>query len=45
LELSDLPQTIKDAIIVTRSLSIPYLWVSGRCHSKRNPAALLLRMI
>jgi hypothetical protein len=45
LELSGLPQTIKDAIIVTRSLSIPYLWVSGRCHSKRNPAALLLRMI
>lgn len=28
LELNELPQTIKDAVIVTRSLSIPYLWVS-----------------
>ena len=27
LDFSDLPQTIKDAVLVTRSLSIPYLWV------------------
>jgi len=27
LDVNDLPQTIKDAILVTRSLSIPYLWV------------------
>jgi hypothetical protein len=27
LELDSLPQTIKDAILVARSISIPYLWV------------------
>jgi hypothetical protein len=27
LDFNRLPQTIKDAILVTRSLSIPYLWV------------------
>ena len=27
LNFNDLPQTIKDAVLVTRSLSIPYLWV------------------
>jgi len=27
LDVNELPQTIKDAILVTRSLSIPYLWV------------------
>jgi len=27
LNVNDLPQTIKDAVLVTRSLSIPYLWV------------------
>jgi hypothetical protein len=40
LELNDLPQTIKGAVIVTRSLSIPYLWVSGAHHSKQHPSAL-----
>jgi len=27
LDFNNLPQTIKDAVLVTRSLSIPYLWV------------------
>jgi len=27
LDFNDLPQSIKDAVVVTRSLSIPYLWV------------------
>ncbi|KAH8723805.1 heterokaryon incompatibility protein-domain-containing protein [Phaeosphaeriaceae sp. PMI808] len=31
LDFDDLPQTIKDAIEVTRSLSIKYLWVDTLC--------------
>jgi len=31
LDLHRLPQTIQDAIAVTRSLSIPYLWVDALC--------------
>jgi hypothetical protein len=31
LELESLPQTIKESILVTRSLSTPFLWVSQSC--------------
>jgi len=42
LVLNDLPQTIKDAVLVTRSLSIPYLWVcqSLPTNRVRNSACL-----
>ena len=32
LDFNDLPQTIKDAVLVTRSLSIRYLWVCSALH-------------
>ncbi|KAF2117394.1 heterokaryon incompatibility protein-domain-containing protein [Lophiotrema nucula] len=31
LNFDGFPQTIKDAILVTRSISIPYLWVDALC--------------
>jgi hypothetical protein len=31
LEMSKLPKTIQDAIIITRNLCIPYLWVDALC--------------
>ena len=31
LPIKDLPQTIKDAITITRKLKIPYLWIDSLC--------------
>jgi hypothetical protein len=38
IDLDGLPQTIKDAVYVTRSLSIPYLWVrpAAQLHGTRS---------
>ena len=33
LDFNSLPQTIKDAVLVTRSLSIRYLWVCSALHT------------
>jgi len=30
-ELSSLPQTLQDSVIVARSLSIPYIWIDALC--------------
>lgn len=37
LDFNDLPQTIKDAVLVTRSLSIRYLWVCWAFPHDHNP--------
>jgi len=44
LVFNDLPQTIKDAVLVTRSLSIPYLWVCQSLPTDRvqNSACLMI---
>ena len=38
-----LPQTIKDAIRVTRELSLEYLWVDALCIIQDNPQDLQIR--
>ncbi|KAH6865544.1 heterokaryon incompatibility protein-domain-containing protein [Alternaria rosae] len=37
LDFNNLPQTIKDAVLVTRSLSIRYLWVDALCIIQDDP--------
>ena len=31
LDLSDMPQTLKDAVLVTRALDLQYLWIDAPC--------------
>lgn len=31
IEWNSLPQTFKDAVLVTRALEVPYLWIDSLC--------------
>lgn len=41
VRLSDLPQTFKDAIKITRELGIQYIWIDSLCILQRGPGSKL----